>query len=1129
MSTTMTFTITKRQLVTALLSTLLLSLSVCWLLIPGYPWFFGSAIGLTLIAALTLLIVYREEPSSASGKTTQKHDKKRVNRLFKTLLRELRDRGQFKQKYRLPWYIFINQDHDDTVLYQMGFRQSSQVLVDKDLPVGVWLNNNAVVLAFSLSGHDSRTLNTLKLLLQRVKRFRSRQALNGIILSQPIDGVLCADKSSSKQMTQDCRLLIDNTQSLCGQTLPIYVLFNRMANVADLSQFFASLEEKHLEGCFGALNGTDKDKGKYTQTWFNKAFDDLCSRMGKAVFFALERQLNESYRQSVVSAPMQVRQLKDRIGFYLSELLSEKSKANAYQFRGFFFVNTDGSEHVEDPLAKQVAYQLDYHEMVETKTRKLSQSFFITELFNQYIRPEAGLAQVNRVRRRLHTAFQVIYSLFIVGLVGSTIWLFNANSEYYQKLNADSLERLDSYKKQVQQQPYAKEKLFENVEKLSVLRDIYQQYKAPAPFYISSFIPNPSVESALRQAYHEELSTYLLPGITNSLEVKLDEYKSSQDVLQTANMLTVVKALKNHNEKEWGEVEHYFQEFGKENGIEKKTQSLVKLMGDAFTLGLPNIALNEELVRNSESFIHQMNSAVVLYRYIKDLPQFTGNVDVAKELGSNFSQLFNINKPERLTVPYLFTPQGFAALDLNPQSELLKDVIRSNQALLGKQLSDYEVNSLVQQLLRLYQREYIKTWQAFIDSVSIKALTSENLGFHLQLLTQKADAPLSKFYDVINYNTSPALKVVTPAAPQEQSITEKAKSLIGDEEQKPVTPSADQMAMEKAIRDTFATYHNFVSTDEQGKSPLTEIVSGFAKVKTWLDETKQHKDLGAQYFQQLTAPKKDQSLFQLSQIQSEIAVIDDYRRTMIEIISQDVNVNVRGYVEAQWQKQVYQPFTANFASKFPFDIDSDQDVDLKIFNRHFKAGGFFSTYQEQLFSQFESLDGQRFITGFIPGQNIYIQETVLEQFKHLTDIQDVLYLPNQNNLAVPFKLSVNDMSASAVKFELFSQRSLLVYQHGPKLWFDFNWPDLATSQELLATFTNTSGQKSTLSYSGDWAWIRMIYQNYVNSQQGTQITLNAESEKVSFILTVNSDENPLEPNFFSRFKLPDKLLQAAAN
>jgi len=148
----------------------------------------------------------------------------------------------------------------------------------------------------------------------------------------------------------------------------------------------------------------------------------------------------------------------------------------------------------------------------------------------------------------------------------------------------------------------------------------------------------------------------------------------------------------------------------------------------------------------------------------------------------------------------------------------------------------------------------------------------------------------------------------------------------------------------------------------------------------------------------------------------------------------------------------------------------------------------------------------------------------LTQLARLAEIRQILYREGPNQISIPFKVNVKSMSASLLKFELFSQRTLMSYQHGPKLWQDFVWPDLTNQSELLAIFTDTLGQKNTISYTGDWAWLQLVYQNHQSTQNQTEIILGQEDKDIRLILRVDSDKNPLSPLFFSQFVPPKQLL-----
>ncbi len=1132
----MTITLTKRHLITMLFVLLFCGFSLSWYLLPSFYWLFGPAMAITVFAAIFLWLTHSEDDEVKQRKALEKQDKLTINKLFSAVLRELKDRGQYQQKYRLPWYLFIshNMQADNAVLSQMGFKHSSVINIDNQLAVQIWLKNNAVMIAVNLSEHDHRVLNCTKLLLRKLKGFRPRQALNGVLLSQSIDQLLKLDKSNNKQMANDSRLMIDDAQKLCGQKLPLYVLFNQMANLADFCQFFSSLEENHLEGCFGALNKNPAQAESFTLAWFNSAFDDLCHRMGQAVVFAIDNQLNESFRRSVIAAPIQFRQIKTDISLYLSELLLSKTSSKEYQFRGLFFTNTENNATSIDPLTKQVAYKLDHDEMVIPDELKISHSLFVAELFNDFIRPEAGMAQVNKFRKRLHITFQASYFVFTLSVLGLTAVLLKVNFDYYQSLNANTLIQLDSYKESVQKSPYQNINLTGNVNQLRLLGAVYRDYKKPTPAYISKLVPNPSLLKALEKTYHTELLNVLLPSLVSDIEARLVSSQQAVNIVQTADFLSLAKSLQRHSSTDWQALKEYYQQTFEINSEVDKTWlgHLMVLMDDLYLLGIAKVDVNQQLVENAESILNTVNRSQVIFNYIIALPQFSSVVDIQDELGTKFFQLYEVKDSSLLHVPTIYTPQGYSALNLNAKSPFIRDIITGNKSLLGEQLNEFEVNNLVQQLQRLYQRAYINYWLGFIDNMSLKSISKLGVSYSLKLLTTQKDAPLSQLYEVISYYTYPKLQSAASQPNKESSTgkqadtkTDKKAALLLDDKPIAVMPTAKQRLMEKVIQEKFSVFHDFIKADENGISKLSNLVSHFTQVKKWLDKSNKSNKVDVEYFQQLSAVDKDQSLYQLNETVVEIELLDDYKSELINVISKDIHQNVASYLDKQWQQQMTTPFSTLFANKFPFNITSEASVTLKEFNRYFREEGLFDQYTKQLFAKFKQVEGQVFLNSFIPNEAIYISSETLTQLAKLAEIRQVLYRQGQSKLSIPFKVNVKSMSANLLKFELFSQRTLMSYQHGPKLWQDFVWPNLTNQNELMAVFTDTQGQKNTLSYSGDWAWLQLIYQNYQNTQSQTEIVLGKENKDISLILRVESDVNPLTPLFFSQFMPPKKLLK----
>lgn len=1113
----MTFTLTKKHLIGGILLSLFTGVSLAWWFTSNLGWIFASTAILILISGSILWFLNRDSTTIKQQKNLEKQDGKLVKTMFSLFMTGLKDRGMNKRKYHLPWYLFVtnNLKSDDAVLTQMGFRNNTNVAISKQLPIKIWLKNDAVVLTVEISDQDRRSLNCLKLLLKQTKKFRSRQTLNGIMVSQSVDNLISNNKNNAQQITSDLRLVIDETQSLCGQKLPIYVLFNQMAGLSDFCQFFASLDEEQLNGSFGALNVKNANLGKFSVNWFEKAYDSICKRMGQTVLTALDSQLSEQFRRSVVAAPVQLKQIQPDIGYFLEQLFVVKSNAKSYEFRGFFFTNTQQVSQATDPLTKQVAYQLGFNEMLQSDNIKLPHSIFINHLFDKLIRPEAGLASININSKRLFWGFQISYSFTILAIIISAIALLKVNFDYYQPLNEKAIQQLKRYKNVVRKSPYDIEELAINVNNLQMIRNIYLAYNKPTPFYISDLIPNPQLSQSVKDAYHNELKDILLPSLIHYLEDELFVYETLGDSLKTAKLLNLNEELQLHDKKSWEHLKYYYtQSFIKEGHSEENSlKNLIVLMDDLHELGVPKVNLNRALISQSKASINKINTTKVLFEYINDLSEFSSMVDISSELGNNFSSLYEFknNAPNQF-VPVIFTPLGFAGMNLSANSDLMKSVIDNNKSLLGHSLNDFEIDNIAKSLQRYYQREYVRYWVGFMDKITLKPISNENLIHALSLMSSKTNAPQNRLYETLSYYTSPQIFTKKEDKSEKEAVTVL------------LAPTNEQTIMANNIKTEFAVYHRFVKKDDKGLSELVHLHDNITEVASWYKDIQDNKDIGSYLFNQLTSNNKDQSLYQLAQMQLSVPKINLHISDIINTINQEVNTSVAGHVNQIWQTKIKGPFSLQFANKFPFNLSSQSNVSFKLFNKYFKPEGAFDEFNNLILNKFTQTESGLTLNGFTLDSQLNISSNINEKFSDLKVIQHTLYQENGNQAAIAFQLKTSSMSSSLLNFELFSQRTLFNYEHGPKLWENYIWPDFTAKNPLLTIFTDTQNNKVTKEYQSDWAWLRLVYKFYQADNENTQIKIIEDQSQVTLSLLVEGENNPFEPSFFSKIKLPKKLL-----
>ncbi len=100
------------------------------------------------------------------------------------------------------------------------------------------------------------------------------------------------------------------------------------------------------------------------------------------------------------------------------------------------------------------------------------------------------------------------------------------------------------------------------------------------------------------------------------------------------------------------------------------------LLDDVFNQHLVATTANQELEGLAKQVINQSNIETLLYQHILNDHAYEKRIDVRKELGSNFNQIYQF-KPGYVGyfVPYLYTPTGFNELDLSVESPLLIEAL----------------------------------------------------------------------------------------------------------------------------------------------------------------------------------------------------------------------------------------------------------------------------------------------------------------------------------------------------------------------------------------------------------------------------------------------------------------------
>ncbi|MFC6670667.1 type VI secretion system protein [Marinobacterium aestuariivivens] len=387
-----------------------------------------------------------------------------------------------RSPYETPWFLLIDEtlDADRPMLEQMGFEQVDAEDTG-DLPVTIWVSDQAVLAALHLEEAPHGFDAALDLLLQRLNLRRPRQAANGVLLGQPLGELLGGDQDRLEQQARRRRALLQQLNRRLGLDLPVYCLLTGMGALEDFCQFFATFDEQQLEAPLGALMPVTRKKG-YDPAWFADSFAALKARLSAQVTPALKAQLNPDYRQAILAGPFQIGLLQAELEDWFRRLfLDHQFETRPLNFRGYFFVHGGGASAPVDRLGMLLAARLGIAEMPVTAPRDPGRSLFVKQLLRREIAAEAALVGVNRRRETAYRVLRVAVGGGLCLLFALFVWLLKTSHDHHRALDLEAVAELERYKQQLQTSRHHLDDLSSTIFSLSALRDLSRIHERPAP------------------------------------------------------------------------------------------------------------------------------------------------------------------------------------------------------------------------------------------------------------------------------------------------------------------------------------------------------------------------------------------------------------------------------------------------------------------------------------------------------------------------------------------------------------------------------------------------------------------------------------------------------------------------
>ncbi|KOO16292.1 type VI secretion protein IcmF [Vibrio xuii] len=962
---------------------------------------------------------------------------------------------------------------------------------------------------------------------------RSRRPLNGIVLALDISHLATSTASERKAYANLLRARIRELMETLTTRLPVYITLTKLDLLHGFEPFFKHYSREQRDEVLGFTFSLESVEN--VDHWleeFTQEYGKFVGRINELLPHAVSEPMEQEERAAIYSFTRQISGLQSILKGFFEDALSSDQFSTSALVRGAYFTSVyqQGvpSNAFSDSAARR--YGLS-HAINKAQHAKNSTVYFTQQLFSNIIYPEAGLASDNfRVAKQKRRLIGLSFATCTV----ASVLLIGTWHQYYSKNYSQSdavLTKVNEYKKQFPSNlSIASQK--DILEPLNKIRQATLEFGffREKPKYISDLglYQGHTIGPMVEDTYLNLLESRFLPLLMADVVVDLKQASSDEEKLAT---LRVYRMMVDKSGRYKDYVLDYFSKYWQRAFAgDKAVQGQLldhldyamrhtdleasKLAGDE--LAIAAMKPYESTISEVQDALSTMPNDQRVYRNLKLNAQTVlgPSISIRNLVGPIFDVVFEERvSNQSLYIPQMLTKAGFENYFM-PRSESVSELALIDSWVLGQsktaQFSEADKQVLREKIRNLYVADYINTWRAALNDIDMKYFSDLNDAVVvLENITGNVE-PLQRLLRTLDSNT--------------QLI---AGLDVSDEAQAELVKNA-KYQVSSNIQSPFAELNLMLKPVGEQPPYINEVLNSVDELKAYLKSIQESPDVGMAALEATKSRVKLVSadpIYTLKRISSGLPKPLDM---MMEKLADEswlvVKQEAVKYLEVRWYEDVYQPYYAKLANRYPFNDKSTKDVALEDFETFFAPKGTLDNFYSNQLKVF--IDENISVDSSDSMQSI-IRPEVLAQIKQAQRIRQAFF-NRKGILDVNFSVEPIQLSSNKRRSVLNIDGQYLSYSHGPRAGAELIWPntlrDSAISKvTLVPTKTNTSPR--SINIQGPWAFFRLLDKGDVLAASPTSVDYKFGFAGGEMIYRINaeSDANPFTERLFKSFKLSQTL------
>ena len=415
-------------------------------------------------------------------------------------------------------------------------------------------------------------------------------------------------------------------------------------------------------------------------------------------------------------------------------------------------------------------------------------------------------------------------------------------------------------------------------------------------------------------------------------------------------------------------------------------------------------------------------------------------------------------------------------------------------------------------IANLYLQKYRSRWITVIGGITPKKFNSRKETLDELEILSKVENPVNSLVNTLNTNTL---------------LTDETflKYIYGLG-----YPSTEIRKLFSNFSSDFSSYH--VLSDSSKENGILNTISD--------DVSKIHKKI-LDFNYEMLQSENDKITYVIGGVKNEndpfIVLNNDSKMLPKELMNyyqqvsklswKQVESGASTFLNTAWQDEIYSLYANEIRQFYPFNETAAQSVSIQSFKAFFGKNGAWNQFYDRFLKKILSKGSNGYRVRSAYAKDFKFSKSFLENISVIDNIANTV-LDLNDEIKINFYIKAIDLSANFSNISVSSVNDKsITYDHTIPSSLYITPKDFDTSAQIkfIAKFQN--GNKiEQKTFSGEWAWHRLLRNSIYNSEQGKySLYLNPQEKYYfGFDVTPNNTELMELLRNISSFKLPKNIL-----